>query len=108
MGLLRNAVPDLTGIRATSKLGLKLQCLQACRNDVAKAAELYEFLAGDLDLPGLEPEAPTAFSRLKQGADGLLGWIGEHKDEIADGWRMVSALRAKSIATPDAPPIPNI
>ena len=49
---------DLTQIRATSKLSLKMSCLAACGNDVDKAEKLYRFIAEDLsNLPVAEKPA---------------------------------------------------
>lgn len=73
---------DLTQLQPTSKMSLKLTCLAACGNDVRAASELYDFIAGDLTLPDIDPEEPSAFAKFRQSADDIFGWVGEHKEDL--------------------------
>lgn len=58
---------DLTQIRATSKLSLKMSCLAACGNDVDKAEKLYRFIAEDLsNLPDIDPAKASVVEQIKQ------------------------------------------
>ncbi len=101
---------DLTQLQPTSKMSLKLTCLAACGNDVRAASELYDFIAGGLSLPDVDPEIPSAFTQFKQSADDIFGWVGKHRDDIVQGWQMIRSLRGASVTgtnVSDVPPIPN-
>lgn len=105
---------DLTQIRATSKLSLKMSCLTACGNDVDKAEKLYKFIAENLSsLPDVDPAKASVVEQIKTGANDLFGWIGEHKGDIIEGWNFFQMIRGgaplPSISTPpvDIPPIPD-
>ncbi len=99
---------DLTQIRPSSKVTLKLSCLAACGNDIEQAEKLYNFIAGDLaELPDMDIPKPSVIEQVKGGANDLFGWIGEHKNDIIDGWNFFQALRGKggiASAIPAAPP----
>lgn len=99
---------DLTQLQPTSKMSLKLTCLAACGNDVRAASELYNFIAGDLTLPDIDPEEPSAFAKFRQSADDIFGWVGEHKEDLLQGWQMIRSLRSSgAVQTSGVPPIPN-
>ena len=96
---------DLTQIRATSKLSLKMSCLAACGNDVDKA---------DLsNLPDIDPAKASVVEQIKTGANDLFGWIGEHKGDIIEGWNFLQMIRGgaplplASAPPIDIPPIPD-
>lgn len=93
---------DIGQIVPTSKISLKMSCLSACNNDVEAAQKLYAYIASDLkELPDTEPLRPT----ILQQADSVLGWLGQHRDEFAQGLSMIQNLRANmSPATPSMPP----
>lgn len=99
---------DLSNLKPTSKLSLKLTCLSACRNDVRQAGELYEFIAGDMSLPDVDPEKPDTMTQVKGYARDMFGWLGEHRDELLQGWQILKGLRSgASASTPsDIPPLP--
>lgn len=97
---------DISQIRATSKLSLKMSCLAACGNDVDKADRLYKYIADGLDnLPDVDPVKPSVFDQIKGGANDIFGWIGEHKGDLIEGWNMFQTLRGgQPISVPSAPP----
>lgn len=97
-------------LQPTSKLSLKLSCLAACGNDVKAATELYEFIAGDMELPDVDPKRPTTYGMIKQGAEDIFGWVQEHRDELVQGYQLIKGLRGGTAAAtpPAAPPIPDI
>lgn len=106
---------DLTQIRPTSKMTLKLSCLAACGNDISQAERLYNFIAEGLEnLPDVDLPRPSKFEQFKEGANDLFGWIGQHKDSIMEGWTFLQSMRnggvvASVSASPptDIPPIPK-
>lgn len=95
----------LQNIQATSKTSLKLQCLQLSQGDVKQAKELYDFLATDVNLPDFEPVKPSFLESTKDTADGILQWIRENKDTLAEGYNFIKGIIPKK--TPSAP-LPNI
>ena len=106
---------DLTKLRPTSKLSLKLTCLSACGNDIGAARELYGFIAEGMELPDTDPAEPSSLERIMAGADGFLGWIQGHGDEILKGYQIIRAMRGGgdtarvvSSAMPSAQPIPDV
>lgn len=104
---------DLSQVRPTSKLSLKMSCLAACGNDVDKAERLYKFLSEDIaTLPDFDPVKSSVIDQIKEGANDLFGWIGEHKADLIDGWNLIQTIRGgNTISMPgtppaDVPPIP--
>lgn len=105
---------DFTQIRPTSKLTLKLSCLAACGNNVEQAELVYNFIAGDMkDLPDFDVPPVSTFEQIKTGANNLFGWIGEHRDQLMEGWNFIQAMRggnmipvAPAVPPTDIPPIP--
>ena len=97
---------DTTQVRVTSKLSLKMSCLSACGNDIEKAERLYKYISEGLDdLPDFDPVKASVFDQIKGGANDLLGWIGQHKGDLIEGWNFLQMLRGgQPIQTPSAPP----
>lgn len=110
--LFRKRTADMTKIRPTSKISLKLSCLAACGNDIKTAQELYGFISDGMELPDFDPVEPSAFERIRNGADEVFGWMQSHGEDIMKGYQMIRALRsggaaqAASSATA-VPPIPD-
>lgn len=93
----------------SSKMSLKLSCLRACDNDVDKARELYDFLVDGLgDLPDVVPTPPGTFDVVKQSAADIFAWLGNHRDDIAQGVAFVQSLRKTAEAVPNVEPIPKL
>ena len=105
--IFRKAI-DLSRIQPTSKLSLKLSCLEACANDVKAASELYEFVAGDLDLPDVEPTKPSTLEQVKANADDIFAWIGSHKEDLLQGYQLIKGIAARPRPSAEIPPIPKI
>jgi len=107
---------DANKIVPTSKIALKLSCLQACDNDIARSEQLYDYMMKDLkDLPDTEPTLPSGIQRFKTSADDIIGWVSEHKDLIQQGIGLIQGLRGKTSGAVGAvsgfenvPPIPKI
>lgn len=110
----RKPTIDLNRINPTSKMSLKMSCLAACNNNVEEAQKLYDFIASDINLPDTEVVPPSAIDRFKSGAEGLFGWISEHKESLIEGYNMIQMLRggqpiggAASVTPPTGvPPLP--
>ena len=81
------------GIRATSKTSLKIQCLFAAKGDLKEAKELYDFLASDMaDLPDYDPVPPTWVDNTKDIVNGLMSWVRENQDTLAQGYDFINTL----------------
>ena len=98
-------------IDTTSKMSLKMSCLKACDNNVAKARELYDFLLDGVEsIPDVEPVRPGGFEQVKQGVSDVFSWVESHRDDIAQGVSFIQSLR-KSAPAPQVdsniPPIPK-
>lgn len=93
----------MSQIIPSSKMALKLSCLSACGNDVDKAARLYDYLVSDLhDLPDCEPEKLSGVQQVMASADNVMGWIGQHQEEILQGINLIRSLKGAPMS-PAAP-----
>nr|DAF47729.1 MAG TPA: hypothetical protein [Myoviridae sp. ctByu2] len=104
----RNKVtPEMMkGIRPTSKLSLKLTCLAVNKGDVDKAMKMYEYFAKDMDLPDVDPVAPTTFQQVKETAGGIFGWVKENQEDLAKAFNMVQSFRSgKTISVAPSAPV---
>jgi hypothetical protein len=98
-------------IRPTSKVALKITCLEACDNNVEEAKKLYEFFISDMkNLPDMEPIQATRLEQARDAVNGAFGWLKENKDDIMQIWDFVNSLRnGRAAAAPPAnvAPIPD-
>ena len=105
----------IQAIKPTSKATLKMQCLFACKGDIDESTKLYDYFAKDMpDLPDYDPVAPTWVDNTKDMANGIMGWIGNNKDTLAQAYEFVRQVLqnrgALPAITPEAPaaPLPSI
>lgn len=107
---------DLQKLNVSSKLALKLSCLQASDGDVNRAKELYDYIASDMQLPDVTPVPPSTFQQIKDGAQDIIGWIQEHQNDIVNVYNTIQAFRGKTVAAATSvaaseaaniPPLPN-
>lgn len=108
-----NVQIDLAQIRPSSKMSLKMSCLAACNNNVEEAQKLYDFIAADINLPDTDVMPPSDFDKVKNSAESIFAWIGEHKEDILQGWNFIQAMRggvpinvASSSVPTGVPPLP--
>ena len=99
---------DISRLRVTSKIALKLSCLEVCGNDIKDAEELYNYIAQGLDLPDTDPPTPSRLDQIKRGADDIISWIGSHKDDLLQGYALIKGLIPSQAAAEVPPPIPNL
>lgn len=99
-----NTQIDLTQIRPSSKMSLKMSCLAACGNNVEEAQKLYDFIASDINLPDTDVMPPSGFEKFKSSAESIFGWISEHKDTLMEGYNMIQAMRGGAPTTVAVPP----
>ena len=94
---------NMDEIIPTSKMSLKLTCIKACNNDVAKASELYEFLSKDIaSLPDFDVRPPSTFDQVKGVAQDIFGWINNNQDKILDAFNMIRMARGGAPISPAA------
>lgn len=100
------------GIRATSKSSLKLQCLFCAKGDLKEAKELYDFLASDMpNLPDNDPVPPTWIDNTKETVNGLMSWLRENQDTLAQGYDFIRGVIERRQIPPVqsvSEPLPNI
>lgn len=84
---------DLRMIDPSSKITLKMSCVQAANGDMTKAAELYDFFAKDLELPNFPMPKPTAVQKFTQQAEALFGWVDQNGEKFMKGFNMIQMLR---------------
>lgn len=109
-----NSRIDMNEIIPTSKMSLKMSCIRACNNDVAKAAELYDFLAKDIEsLPDFDVRPPSTFEQVKSIAGDIFGWVDQNQDKIIGAYNFIQSARsgapigAAGAPVPNVPPIPE-
>lgn len=94
------------GIRATSKSSLKLQCLFCAKGDLKEAKELYDFFAADMpNLPDYDPVPPTWVDNTKETVNGLMSWLRENQDTLAQGYDFIRSIIQRRGALPDVNPV---
>ncbi len=106
----------MSQILPTSKFDLKMQCLAIARGDVEGAEKLYNFLAGDMNLPDVTPPRPTTIQQIRDSAGGLFSWFKENQGDLIQAYNFIQSMRggtpiaqaaqgAADVAT-ELPPIP--
>lgn len=96
---------EIGKIIPTSKVALKLSCLAACDGDMERAGKLYDYMASDLpSLPDIEASKPT----LIQQADAVVGWIGQHENELSKFLSLLKGVTEKAKPFVNVPPIPPV
>ncbi|MBQ7539776.1 MAG: hypothetical protein IJT13_01475 [Bacteroidaceae bacterium] len=98
------------GVKATSKNSLKLQCLFCAKGDLKEAKELYDFFASDMpELPDYDPVPPTWVDNTKEAVNGLMGWLKENQDTLAQGVDFFRGLiHNRTLPPTDTSPLPPI
>lgn len=87
---------DLRLIDPSSKITLKTSCVQAANGDMAKATELYDYFAKDLELPDFPMPKPTAVQKFTQQAEALFGWVDQNGEKFMKGFNMIQMLRGRA------------
>lgn len=96
----------IQAIRPTSKATLKMQCLFACKGNIDESSKLYDYFAKDMpELPDYDPVAPTWMDNTKETVNGLMGWIGENKDTLAQAYDFIRQVVQKRGLPPVGEPL---
>ena len=101
----------IQAIRPTSKASLKMQCIFAAKGDIDEANKLYDYFAKDMpELPDYDPIAPTWQQSTKDTVNGLMAWLKENQDTLANGYEFIrSIVTNRGVPVePPATPLPPI
>lgn len=109
---------DLRMIDPSSKMALKMSCLQSANGDVAKAKELYDYLSDGVEnMPDYPAQQPTAMQQFQQIAGGVFGWVKENQGDLMQAWNFIQSMRggqpipmppaAPAVPPIDIPPLPQ-
>lgn len=90
----------------TSKFALKMQCMAIARGNVEEAEKLYNFLAGDMNIPDVTPPPPTLMQQIKETAGDLFGFVKENQSDFVQAYNFIQAIRnGTPVPMPDAAPV---
>ena len=95
----------------------KAQLIQASmfyhNGDLAKAQEMFDFYAKNLDLPDFDPVKPTLMQQVKGSVSELYSWIKDNQGDIVQGYQFIQGIiKNRGAIVPDMPasvePLPPI
>ena len=72
-----------------------MSCLQACNNDVAKATQLYNYIADGLDLPDVEPRPISGMQKVMGSLDSVVDWLEGHQPQIEKAVTLIQLMTKK-------------
>lgn len=106
MEFIQNYVP-------TSKAQLLQVALYYNKGDLAKAQEMFDFYAKNIQLPDFDPVAPTFMQQMKGSATELYSWIKENQGDIVQGYQFIQSIIKNKGVLPVIPnetevPLPSI
>lgn len=106
----------MSQILPTSKFDLKMQCIAIAKGNVEEAEKLYNFLAGDIDIPDVTIPPLTKTQQFKEAAGSLFGWLKENQGDLVKAYNFIQSVRhgtpvseavsGVAQAATDLPPIP--
>lgn len=100
-------------INPSSKIALKLSCLQSTNGDVKRAEELYKFLSEGIEtMPDYPIEKPTTMQQIGATAKGLFEWVKDNQGDIMTAVNYIQQMRGgapiSGIPTIGASEIPTL
>lgn len=104
---------NLRMIDPSSKIALKMSCLQTANGDVKKAQELYAFLSDGMEtMPEYPVQQPSVMQQFKETVGGLFSFVKENQNDVMQAWNFIQSMRGgQSIVPPmppaEIPPLPN-
>lgn len=70
-----------------------MQCLLICNGNIEEATKLYDYFAKDMPaLPDYDPVQPTWFDKTGDIANGIVGWLSNNKDALAQGYEILRGI----------------
>lgn len=106
----KDKIKMLQQISFTSKAALKQQSLYYANGNTKEARELYAFLIEDLqNLPDTDPAPPSWKDNTMSTVNGVMSWIQENQNTLAQGLDFIRGLFSKGKVVPPAgEPLPPI
>ena len=97
----------MQALRPTSKATLKMQCLMVCKGDIEESENLYDYFAKDMpELPDFDPVPPTWQQSTAQTVNGIMAWVKENQDTLAQAYDFVQGIvKRRGASEPIAPAI---
>ena len=85
---------DLRMIDPSSKMALRMTCLQQANGDVKKAKELYDYLSEGMEtMPEYPVQQPSFMQQAQQTVGGLFGWVKENQNDLVQAWNFIQSMR---------------
>lgn len=93
-------------IDPSSKMALRMTCLQQANGDVKKAKELYDYLSEGMEtMPDYPVQKPSAMQQIQQGFGSVFGWVKENQNDLVQAWNFIQSMRG---GQPIGAPMPGI
>jgi hypothetical protein len=100
---------DLRMINPTSKMALKMQCLQACKGSVTEAEKLYTFLSDGIEtIPDFDVKEPGILEQIQGSAGKFFNFVKENRSDIMQAWEYVRSMRTSTQNTETEQQLPEI
>ena len=97
-------------VNTSSKMSLKMSCINACKGDVQRAKELYDFLSeGIKSIPDFDIQPPSMVQQIKETVGSVFGWVKENREDIVQAVGFVQSIVKKPSSAPvttEIPPLP--
>lgn len=87
-------IQAMANIVPTSKFDLKMQCIAIARGNVDEAEKLYNFLAGDINIPDITPAKPSVMQQIKDTAGSIFGFVKENQGDFIQAYNYIQAIRS--------------
>lgn len=105
-------------IDPSSKMALKMSCLQTANGDVKKAQELYAFLSDGMEtMPEYPVQQPSFMQQAQQTVGGIFGWVKDNQNDLMQALNFIQRMRGVGapimtntppIPPTDIPPLPQL
>ena len=100
---------DLRMIDPSSKMALKMSCLQAANGDVKKAKEIYDYVSEGMEnMPDYPVQKPSFMQQAQQTFGGLFGWVKENQNDLMQAWNLFQSIRGGQPIAMPMPPAPPV
>ena len=100
-------------INPSSKMSLKMSCLQASKGNVEQAEKMFKYFAdGIQSLPDFDAPKPSIIQQAKEMLNGVFGVIDSNEERIMKAYNYYQMFKGGMTppinATPsNIPPLPN-
>lgn len=88
----RERMEFIQNFRPTSKAQLLQVAMWYHRGDTEKAQKMVDFYTKNMELPDYDPVPPTWQESTKNTINGLIGWVKENQDTLAQGYQFIQEV----------------